>query len=69
MRISKLYFISMLSVTAFAAILGGQILIPQALTFNSKSKAIATVDAYSAVLRANQQVVALRAPSWKSAPA
>src|SRR5271165_2000450 len=62
MRIGRLFAASMLSVTALAVILGGEVLVPQARTFLSKSEAIKDVEAFGAVLSVSQQVVGHRAP-------
>jgi methyl-accepting chemotaxis protein len=62
MRIGRLFAVSMLSVTALAAILGGGVLVPQYRTFASKTEAIKAVEAYGAVLAIGQQVAGHRAP-------
>jgi methyl-accepting chemotaxis protein len=62
MRIGRLFAVSMLSVTALAAILGAGILVPQYRTFASKTEAIKAVEAYGAVLAVGQQVAGHRAP-------
>jgi len=62
MRISRLFAVSMLSVTVLTVILGTEILIPQARTFAGKTEAIKAVEAFGAVLTAGQQVVGIRAP-------
>jgi methyl-accepting chemotaxis protein len=62
MRISRLFSVSMLSVTVLAVILGAEVLVPQTRTFFSKTEAIKQVEAYGAVLAIGQQVAGLRAP-------
>jgi hypothetical protein len=62
MRIGRLFAASMLSVTALAVILGGEVLVPQTRTFLSKTEAIKDVEAFGAVLSVSQQVVGYRAP-------
>jgi methyl-accepting chemotaxis protein len=62
MRIGRLFAVSMLSVTALAAILGAGVLVPQYRTFASKTEAIKAVQAYGAVLAIGQQVAGHRAP-------
>ena len=62
MRIGRLFAASMLSVTALAVIIGGEVLVPQTRTFLAKSEAIKDVDAFGAVLAFSQQVVGFRAP-------
>jgi methyl-accepting chemotaxis protein len=62
MRIGRLFAASMLSVTVLAVILGAAVLVPQYRTFASKTEAIATVQAYGAVLAVGQQVAGYRAP-------
>jgi methyl-accepting chemotaxis protein len=62
MRIGRLFAVSMLSVTALAAILGGGVLVPQYRTFASKTEAIKAVEAFGAVLAIGQQVAGHRAP-------
>jgi methyl-accepting chemotaxis protein len=62
MRIGRLFAASMLSVTALAAILGAEVLVPQTRTFLSKSEAIKDVEVFVAVLSFSQQVVGHRAP-------
>ena len=62
MRISRLFGISMLSVTALAVLLGAGVLVPQYRTLSSKSEAIKNVDAYGAVLAVGQLVAGYRAP-------
>src|SRR5438552_7215026 len=62
MRVGRLFAISMLSVTALAAVLGAGIVVPQYHTVASKSQAIKAVEAYGAVLAVGQQVAGHRAP-------
>ncbi len=62
MRVGRLFAVSMLSVTALAAVLGAGIVVPQYRTVASKSQAIKAVDAYGAVLAVGQQVAGHRAP-------
>jgi methyl-accepting chemotaxis protein len=62
MRIGRLFAASMLSVTALAVIIGGEVLVPQTRTFLAKSEAIKDVEAFGAVLSFSQQVVGFRAP-------
>ncbi|KJC51163.1 chemotaxis protein [Bradyrhizobium sp. LTSP885] len=62
MRISRLFAMSMLSVTVLTVILGTEVLIPQARTFAGKSEAIKAVEAFGTVLAAGQQVAGIRAP-------
>jgi methyl-accepting chemotaxis protein len=62
MRIGRLFAASMLSVTALAVIIGGEVLVPQTRTFLSKAEAIKDVEAFGAVLAVSQQVVGYRAP-------
>jgi methyl-accepting chemotaxis protein len=62
MRIGRLFAVSMLSVTALAAVLGAGVLVPQYRTFASKTEAIKAVQAYGAVLAIGQQVAGHRAP-------
>ena len=62
MQIGRLFAASMLSVTALAVIIGGEVLVPQTRTFLAKSEAIKDVDAFGAVLAFSQQVVGFRAP-------
>lgn len=62
MQITRLFAVSMLSVAAFAVVLGAESLIPQANTFRSKTEAIKSVEAFGVVLITAQQVAALRAP-------
>src|ERR1700745_2724670 len=62
MRIGRLFTVSMLSVTALAAILGGEVLVPETRTSLSKTEAIKYVEAFGAVLAVSQQVVGHRAP-------
>ena len=62
MRISRLFAASMLSVTALAVVLGGEVLVPQAQKYLSKSEAIRNVEAFGAVLAVYQRVVGSRAP-------
>jgi methyl-accepting chemotaxis protein len=62
MRIGRLFAVSMLSVTALAAVLGAGVLVPQYRTFASKTEAIKAVEAFGAVLAIGQQVAGHRAP-------
>src|SRR5581483_11271264 len=62
MRIGRLFAASMLSVTALAVIIGGEVLVPQTRTLLAKSEAIKDVEAFGAVLAASQQVASYRAP-------
>jgi methyl-accepting chemotaxis protein len=62
MRIGRLFAASMLSVTALAVIIGGEVLVPQTRTFLSKAEAIKDVEAFGTVLAVSQQVVGYRAP-------
>ena len=62
MRIGRLFAVSMLSVTALAAILGGGVLVPQYRTFANKTEAIKAVEAFGAVLAVGQQIAGHRAP-------
>jgi methyl-accepting chemotaxis protein len=62
MQISRLFAVSMLSVTALTVILGAGVLVPQYRTFASKSEAIKAVEAYGAVLAVGQQIAGYRAP-------
>ena len=62
MRIGRLFAVSMLSVTALAAVLGAGVLVPQYRTVASKTEAIKAVQAYGAVLAIGQQVAGHRAP-------
>jgi methyl-accepting chemotaxis protein len=62
MRIGRLFAVSMLSVTALAAVLGAGVLVPQYRTFASKTDAIKAVEAFGAVLAIGQQVAGHRAP-------
>ena len=62
MRIGRLFAVSMLSVTALAAVLGAGVLVPQYRTFASKTEAIKAVEAFGAVLAVGQQVAGHRAP-------
>src|SRR5258708_31453569 len=62
MRIGWLFAASMLAVTVLAVMLGAAVLVPQYRTFASKTEAIATVQAYGAVLAVGQQVAGYRAP-------
>ncbi len=62
MRISRLFAVSMLSVTGLAVILGAEVLIPQARTYADKTEAIRAVEGFGAVLAVGQQVAAHRAP-------
>ena len=62
MRIGRLFAASMLSVTALAVIIGGEVLVPQSRTLLAKSEAIKDVEAFGAVLSASQQVASHRAP-------
>src|SRR5271167_2033679 len=61
MRIGRLFAVSMLSVTALAAVLGAGVLVPQYRTFASKTEAIKAVEAFGAVLAVGQQVAGHRA--------
>jgi methyl-accepting chemotaxis protein len=62
MHIGRLFAVSMLSVTALAAILGAGVLVPQYRTFAGKTEAIKAVEAFGAVLAIVQQVAGHRAP-------
>jgi methyl-accepting chemotaxis protein len=62
MRIGRLFAVSMLSVTALAAILGAGVLVPQYRTFANKTEAIKAVEAFGAVLAVGQQIAGHRAP-------
>ena len=62
MRISRLFAASVLSVTALAVVLGGEVLVPQAQKYLSKSEAIRNVEAFGAVLAVSQRVAGSRAP-------
>lgn len=62
MRIGRLFAVSMLSVTVLTVVLGAGVLIPQYLTFASKTEAIKAVEAYGTVLAVGQQVAGYRAP-------
>src|SRR5580700_4377066 len=62
MQIGRLFAVSMLSVTALAAILGAGVLVPQYRTFASKTEAIKAVEAFGAVLAVGQQIAGHRAP-------
>jgi methyl-accepting chemotaxis protein len=62
MRIGRLFALSMLSVTALAAVLGAGVLVPQYRTYASKTEAIKAVEAYGAVLAVGQQIAGYRAP-------
>src|SRR4051794_9593347 len=55
MRIGRLFAVSMLSVTVLTVVLGAGVLIPQYLTFASKTEAIKAVEAYGTVLAVGQQ--------------
>jgi methyl-accepting chemotaxis protein len=61
MRIGRLFTLSMLSVTALAVVLGGEVLVPQYRTVASKSEAIKAVEAFGAVLLVGQQIAGHRA--------
>ena len=62
MRIGRLFAVSMLSVTVLTVVLGAGVLVPQYLTFASKTEAIKAVEAYGTVLAVGQQVAGYRAP-------
>ena len=62
MRIGRLFAVSMLSVTALAVVLGGEVLVPQYRTFASKTEAMKAVEAFGAVLAVGQQIAGHRAP-------
>src|SRR5579883_762057 len=62
MRVTRLFAISMMSVTALAVVIGGEVLIPQTRAFFSKRDAIKSIEVYSAVLLVSQQIAGLRAP-------
>ena len=58
MRIGRLFAVSMLSVTVLTVVLGAGVLVPQYLTFASKTEAIKAVEAYGTVLAVGQRVAA-----------
>src|SRR4051812_50086054 len=62
MRIGRLFAVSMLSVTVLTVVLGAGVLVPQYLTFASKTEAIKAVEAYGTVLAVGQQGAGYRAP-------
>jgi len=62
MQISRLFAVSMLSVTALAMVLGAGVLVPQYRTVRGKSEAIKAVEAFGAVLTAGERTVGYRAP-------
>ena len=61
MRIGRLFTVSMLSVTALAAILGAGVVVPQYRTSASKTEAIKAVHAFGALLAVSQQIAGHRA--------
>ncbi|WP_316180825.1 HAMP domain-containing methyl-accepting chemotaxis protein [Bradyrhizobium sp. SZCCHNRI1009] len=62
MRVGQLFAVSMLSVTALACVLGGEVLVSHYRAYASRTEAIKSVDAFAAVLLAGQAVAGLRAP-------
>ncbi|CAL77224.1 putative methyl-accepting chemotaxis receptor/sensory transducer protein [Bradyrhizobium sp. ORS 278] len=62
MRVGQLFAVSMLSVTALACVLGGEVLVTHYRAYESRTEAIKSVDAFGAVLLAGQAVAGLRAP-------
>jgi methyl-accepting chemotaxis protein len=62
MRISRLFAVSMISVTVLVVILGTEVLVPQYRTVVDKTEAMEAVEAFGAVLVVEQNIAGQRAP-------